>query len=197
MLAHPLPTTDFPHRCAQALRERGFVLPVVLVMLVVMSTVVLLMIRRGTVDERLAANVASVVTMDTGVNYALRTCERLIRTTISADPADKPNVRPALPATSATPLWRNPAEWTANAVVLPSDFYGPGVNAARCLIETADDELVGGEKGSDPLTKTPGNQLDIEHEFAKFRITAEASGPGRDGGDRLARSQSEMRIRTN
>jgi Tfp pilus assembly protein PilX len=197
MLAHPLPTTDFPQRCAQALRERGFVLPVVLVMLVVMSTVVLLMIRRGTVDERLAANVASVVTMDTGVNYALRTCERWIRRSTSGAILPPPSVAAAA-ATAATPPWRNPAEWTANAAVLPSDFYGPGISAARCLVEVANNELVGAGQDKFKWTyETAGNQLEVEYEFAKFRVTSEASGPGRDGGDRLARAQSEMRIRTN
>lgn len=189
-------------RFAARLRARGFVLPVVLVMLVVMSTVVLLMIRRGTIDERLAANVASVVTMDTGTNYALRTCERWIRRSTTGVILPPPTVAAALPTASA-PLWRDATQW-GSAAELPADFYGPGVDAARCLVEQGSAELVGAGAqpdgaGNDPFKEfkeTNDNQMAIEYEFAKFRITAEASGPGRDGV-RLARAQSEMRIRTN
>ena len=58
------------------LRARGIVLPVVLVMLLMMTVTVIFLMRRGTVDERIAFNVREVVSLDSAAQYALRTCER-------------------------------------------------------------------------------------------------------------------------
>lgn len=198
MQSQPVFPTSEAASVATGLRARGFVLPVVLVMLVVMSTVVLLMIRRGTVDERLAANIASVVTAESGGNYALRTCERWVRASRLGLIDPPPTVAPAAQG-AATPTWRIAAQW-ANAAELPSDFYGPGVDRARCLVEAAPGDLMG--NGDTPqekseLDKSTVNQLPTTYVFAKFRITAEAQVPGRDGGVRLARAQSEMRVKTN
>lgn len=56
-------------------RQRGIVLPVVLVMLLMMTVTVVFLMRRGTVDERIAFNVRQVVSLDTAAQYALRRCE--------------------------------------------------------------------------------------------------------------------------
>lgn len=181
---------------AVRLRARGFVLPVVLVMLVVMSTVVLLTIRRGTVDERLASNMASVVTMESGANYTLRFCERWIRRAIATGEAAAFPDRPAaVAATAAVPSWRDPTVW-GRAELLPAEFSGRGVDEGRCLFEDAAAELVD-SKQAGGLEEQPANgSAPIEYTFAKFRITAEARGAGPQGL-RIARAQSELRIRTN
>ena len=57
-------------------RTRGIVLPVVLVMLLLMTVTVIFLMRRGTVDERIAFNVREVVSLDSAAQFALRTCER-------------------------------------------------------------------------------------------------------------------------
>ena len=56
-------------------RQSGIVLPVVLVVLVVVTTLVLTQVRRGTVDERLAGNWSRSISGETGAESTLRWCE--------------------------------------------------------------------------------------------------------------------------
>ncbi len=178
------------------LRQRGIVLPVVLVMLLLMTTVVLYLMRRGTIDDRLAANARTITTMDTAAQYTLRWCELWIWT---SPPGVQPqNNRPSpprtvvAPAATATAAWIA-EDWTNNAVTVPAQDLGvPDVNSARCLIEDAQAELV---VGSD-ATADGGNRLEFANTWRKYRITAEVRAPG-PGGDRFARAQSEVRMNVN
>jgi Tfp pilus assembly protein PilX len=98
------------------LRQRGIVLPVVLVMLLLMTITVLFLMRRGTVDERIAFNVREVVSLDSAAQYALRTCERH--------------------------LWCSPPGFTPGADCPPPPNVlaacGPGDARAHCIARCAD-----------------------------------------------------------
>jgi len=154
--------------------SRGFVLPVVLVVLVVMTTVVLFNIRRGAVDERLATNVRQFVTMETAATYALRYCEIMLTVSPPGRAAlpglpDPPNVV-AAPPSNGPPAWRQWANWNITPVGLPNPC-----------------ELV-------VLSTTPNvanNATDVPPNWQKYRITAEVQGVG------VARAQSELRISLN
>jgi len=95
--------------------ERGVVLPVVLVMLLLMTITVLFLMRRSTVDELLASNVRQIVTLETATQFALRSCERWLWVSVpglaprAGDP-DPPAVvtAPAPTATAAGPLHAAP-----------------------------------------------------------------------------------------
>jgi Tfp pilus assembly protein PilX len=179
---------------SERLTQRGIVLPVVLVMLVLMTTVVLYLMRRGVVDERMAANVRGLTTVDTAAQYALRWCELWLWTSPpgivpQTGRPNPPRTMPA-PANTATAAWRVDASWTNNEVTLPAAALGlPDVTDARCLIEDASAEL----ELDSGLT---GNRLVFANTWRKFRVTAEVGGPG-PGGVRVARAQSEVRMNVN
>jgi len=170
-------------------RQRGIVLPVVLVMLLLMTITVLFLMRRGTVDELLAANVREITTLETAAQFALRSCERWLAVSVPGlqprpgDP-DPPPVVPA-PAAAANAAWRTNANWTGSGVTLPAGRFGPGVTAVRCLIEdaTAELELVTG------LTRNIPTGMTLEPDWRKFRITAEVVG-----NNVIGRAQSEVRM---
>jgi Tfp pilus assembly protein PilX len=183
---------------SQRLTQRGFVLPVVLVMLVLMTTVVLYVMRRGVVDERMASNVRGITTVDTAAQYALRWCELWVWTSPPgiAPETGRPNPPRTMlaPVSTATAAWRNSDNWPAGvadrSVALPATAMSvPDVTAARCLIEDASAEL---ELGPE-LT---GNRLEFANTWRKYRLTAEVEAPG-PGGQRLARAQSEIRMNVN
>lgn len=180
--------------------QRGIVLPVVLVMLVLMTTVVLFLSRRSTTDERLAANVRGAVTLDTAAQYVLRWCEMRVWLSppgVVPRPGDPPPLpaRPAPPATSP-PAWSVAANW-ANAADFPPGDLAPNLNigTAQCLIEDARAELdLVGE-----FDRSGGNSLKQEHSavdndniWRKYRITSEVTG-NTAGVMLFARAQSEVR----
>lgn len=190
--------TAFDH-----LRQRGIVLPVVLVMLVLMTSVVLYMMRRGAVDERMAANMRGNTTAEAAAAYALRYCE----TALWQRP---PGVQPAAGVTDNpvptvdAPASGNPAAWQVDAlwndanrrITLPASLLGanmPDITQAWCLIEDATAEL-------DPapielVSNTSGAPVQ-ENTYRKFRVTSEVRGPGA-GIERVARMQSEVRMFVN
>jgi len=117
--------------------SRGFVLPVVLVVLVVMTTVVLFNIRRGAVDERLATNVRQFVTMETAATYALRYSEIMLTVSPPGRAAlpglpDPPNVV-AAPPSNGPPAWRQWANWNITPVGLPNPLHATVVLAPDLL----------------------------------------------------------------
>jgi Tfp pilus assembly protein PilX len=175
--------------------QRGIVLPAVLVMLLLMTVTVIFLMRRGTVDERIAFNVRQVTTLDTATQFALRTCERLLWVsppgvpTVTGQPAP-PGVVVA-PASGDAAAWRVAANWTGNAVTLgdPTEvvtLFGGGIASARCLFEDAVAEL-------DVINDTPAgaaNALLPANAWRKYRITAEVVGTSGTVG----RAQSEVRL---
>jgi Tfp pilus assembly protein PilX len=170
--------------------ERGIVLPVVLVMLVLMTITVLFLMRRGTVDELLASNVRQVTTLDTAAQFALRTCERFLWVSPPgiAPAAGDPNPPPVVvaPAANATAAWLVNANWTNSGVTLPAADFGPGVTAARCLYEDASAEL---EINVGNVSNT-STGLNLDGTWRKYRITAEVQG----NGNTFSRAQAEVRM---
>ncbi len=171
-------------------RRRGIVLPVVLIMLVLMTTVVLFLVRRGTVDERLAANVRGLTTLETAAQYGVRWCEAWIwRLPPGVQPpagvTELPPRVMAAPASNQTAAWRVDANWTNESVDLSGAAAGlPDVTSVRCLIEDARGEL-------EVLPVSPtGNPLADPDSWRKYRVTVEVQGVG----GRVARAQSEFRM---
>jgi len=169
--------------------ERGVVLPVVLVMLLLMTITVLFLMRRSTVDELLASNVRQIVTLETTTQFALRSCERWLWVSVpglaprAGDP-DPPAVVTA-PAPTATAAWRVGANWTDFGVTLPAARFGAGVTAVRCLFEDATAEL----ELLTSLTPTTATGMTLEPDWRKFRITAEVVGD-----NTVSRAQTEVRM---
>jgi Tfp pilus assembly protein PilX len=171
------------------MRERGVVLPVVLVMLLLMTITVLFLMRRSTVDELLASNVRQIVTLETATQFALRSCERWLWVSVPglAPRAGDPDPPPVVtaPAAAVTSAWRVGSNWTDFGVTLPADRFGAGITAVRCLFEdaTAELELV------TSLTATTATGMTTEPDWRKFRITAEVVG-----NNTVSRAQSEVRM---
>ncbi len=163
-------------------------LPVVLVMLVLMTTAVLFMMKRSTLDERLAGNVRAIVTTETTANHILRYCELVLWHFPPGVSATPPPLVVA-PSSGGTAAWQSAANWApANTIAFPATELGAGVTAARCLIEDASAEL-------DVLV---ADGMDPAVDWRKYRITAEAVG----ASDVLslapvARAQSEVRMWVN
>jgi len=171
-------------------RQRGIVLPVVLVMLLLMTITVLFLMRRGTVDELLASNVRQVTTLDTAAQFALRSCERWLWVSPPgiAPAAGNPNPPPLVtaPAAASTAAWRDNTNWTNSSVALPAADFGAGVTAARCLFEDATAEL---EINVGNVSNT-STGLNLDGTWRKFRITAEVVG----NGNTFSRAQAEVRM---
>jgi hypothetical protein len=182
--------TRTPSR-AGADRARGFVLPVVLVMLMVLTVVAALLIRRGTLDERMAAGTRATVTVDTAATYALRYCERWVLLSppglepLPGRPAPPQSV--SSPPAAGPPAWRQPSLWSAAVTLNPSDL-GAEVQSARCLIEEATGEL-------ETMPTDPANNagLRLEDNFRKYRLTVEVQGAGLWSG-MVSHAQSELRV---
>lgn len=185
------------------LRQRGIVLPVVLVMLVLMTSVVLYMMRRGAIDERMAANMRGNTTVDAAAAYTLRFCETALwQRPPGVEPAAgvTDNPVPSVPA----PPTGNPAAWQVDAlwndanlrITLPNSLLGanmPDVTQAWCLIEDATPEL---DPAPIELASNVSGAPVQDNTLRKFRITAEVVAPGA-GVDRVSRMQSEVRMYVN
>lgn len=183
-------------RLAPAQRMMGVVLPVVLVVLTVLTGLVVTQIRRGAVDERLAANTRESVQLDNSVQTVLRWCEARITL------APQNTAMVTAPTTAVYPPWGPlSANWTTTANNL--DFSGganllPGLNAdPSCVIENATCELAPPISPTGQVTASicAGNG-DLDPRWRKFRITARVATPAPDmiGGNRFTFAQSELRL---
>ena len=120
---------------APARRMIGVVLPVVLVILTVLTGLVITQVKRGTTDERLAANARETVMLDNAVQTTLRWCEwRVI---------DRPFNTINVAGTAATPAWKLAANWNdANSLNFTGTALLPGINGdPTCVVEDATCEL--------------------------------------------------------
>lgn len=174
-------------------RTIGVVLPVVLVVLTILTGLVVTQIRRGAVDERLAANTRETVHLDNSVQTVLRWCEA--RVTL------EPQRTITVPvSTTAQTAWSASSPNWANASSL--DFAGAagllGLSAdPSCVIEDATCELAPpiSPTGQTGASTCPGNG-DLDPRWMKFRLTARALAPSPDfaGGSRAMFTQSELRL---
>lgn len=171
-------------------RMLGVVLPVVLVILTVLTGLVVTQVRRGTTDERLAANARESVLLDGAVQTYLRICEDAVMRT----PFNIVNVA----GNAATPAWRIAGNWAdANSLNVTGINLVTGMNGdPTCIVEDATCEL------QPPISPTGMNASGcngIDARWRKFRITARIriDAPDLPGGVREMMSQSELRLYTN
>ena len=122
----------------RAERQRGVILPIVLVVMMVVTTLVITQVRRGTVDERLAGNWSRVVSGETAAESLLRMCEHL---TINVDWKYAKWWYPSTTFT-ATPAWKVPfAQLDPTKVKVFTDTLPQGATSGYCVIENATSEL--------------------------------------------------------
>jgi len=173
-------------------KQRGVVLPIVLVVMMVVTMLVVTQVRRGTVDERLAANWGRAVSGQTTAESLLRYCEaRLFANKYQQAIAWKRSANllksENFPATAA---WAsNPA---ANQLItLAADVLPPGATG-MCVVEDATIELVGSAYQGRP----PGGSVGITDPYLwKYRLTLLVTFPDSTGFGRVTyRAQSEVRF---
>jgi hypothetical protein len=178
-----------PRRLALA-RHAGVVLPVVLVILTVLTGLVVSQVRRGTIDERLAANTRESVMLDDAAQTVLRFCEfRVVR---------RPQNTATANAVAGVAAWNVPANWTTATSSL--DFTGLGLTPGggaidpACVIEDATCELQAEVGRGGPMPGAGCNG--INHRWRKFRITSrvQIAAPDLPAGVRQTMSQSEVRL---
>lgn len=183
-------------------RAAGVALPIALVLLFAVTGLVATQVRRGMVDERLAANTRESVSLDSAAQLVLRWCEAWVVASTGDASVPRPVTIPAAQLGGSPPAkaaWRVATNW-ANATT--NEFTGATLPGAivfnRCLIENATEELNGAISNSNQL----GGKARDER-FVKFRLTAQvrtpapglpASEPGVPDGMRAAFVQSELRL---
>ena len=184
-------TSNLNSRRAPVARRRmiGVVLPVVLVILTVLTGLVVTQVKRGTTDERLAANARETVMLDNAVQTTLRWCEwRVI---------DRPFNTVNVAGTATTPAWRLAANWNdANSLNVTGSALLPGINGdPTCVIEDATCEL---QPPISPTGMNAGGCNGIDSRLRKFRITARVrlNAPDLPNGWREMMAQSELRLYT-
>jgi hypothetical protein len=183
------PQPIFRHGLPVRRRMMGVVLPVVLVILTILTGLVVTQVRRGTIDERLAANTRESVMLEDAAQTTLRYCEWRV--------VQRPDNTAVADGAGGVPAWRVAANWTNTLNSL--DFSGLGMlganeaGAPACVIENATCELQP-EIGRTGLPADGCNG--IHPRWRKFRITARVllDAPDLPNGRRETLSQSEVRL---
>lgn len=161
------------------LKSRGFVLPISLILLVILTAVVASQLQRAILDERMAANSRENVVVDSAAQTVLRWCELQVTNTPDS------TVSVVAPARVDLAAWKDPANWVPAKTFTVTGVDLPGVKSHACLMERAEAELFSGISDSgDPAD--PGGR----DRWIKYRITArvERNANGFD------HAQSELRI---
>jgi Tfp pilus assembly protein PilX len=145
------------NRPAHPSSQRGIVLPLVLIMMVILTSLILTQIRRSTIDRQLAVNSRAYSLADSAVQTVLRKCEAYLLTA-----GDAPTLA------TGNPAWSNAAQWTANRLDLESDsrVAYPGVQTYGCLYENASAEMA----PSSTMSSLSAEQADDG--IRKYRVTA-------------------------
>ena len=131
--------------------QRGVILPIVLVVMMVVTTLVITQVRRATVDERLAGNWSRLVSGETASESMLRLCEHVV---INVE-RDRWDSKYQSTDFVNTPAWQVPlAQLDPTMIkVLTQDILDilpTRATAGRCIIENATSELLAvQDQGSD------------------------------------------------
>jgi Tfp pilus assembly protein PilX len=172
--------------------QKGVILPIVLVVMMVVTTLVLTQVKRGTVDERLAGNWSRLVSGETAAESLLRLCEHVVLN-VERDRWDNQYLSTYFQNTPAwkTPLAQlDPAKYkTFTANVLPA-----GASGGTCIIENATSELNAiMDQGSDTEhSGTAGSGMNPN--LRKYRFTTAVTfNDGTAFGGVTYRSLSEIR----
>jgi hypothetical protein len=167
------------HSKNKRINAAGFVLPVALILLVIITGVVATQMQRALLDERMAANSRENIVADSAAQTMLRWCE--LQLTNEPDSI----VSVTAPAKEASAAWKTSANWTAATTFTVTSASLPGVKEHGCLVERADDELLGGISDSgDPADPTGRAR------WIKYRITSRVERVS-EGYDY---AQSELRL---
>ena len=175
---------------ASSRTQRGVILPIVLVVMMVVTTLVITQVKRGTVDERLAGNWSRVVSGETAAESLLRMCEHL---TINVDWKYAKWWYPSTTFT-ATPAWKVPCAQLDPTKDVFTDTLPQGATSGYCVIENATSELgtvrdFTGENEQNQQVGAGKNANLMKHRFT----TAVTFADGTAFGGVKYLSQSEIR----
>jgi len=169
-------------------RQTGYLLPVVLTVLVIATGLMIALLRRTEVDERIAANTREVIGMDVAAQTVLRWCE----VQVTAAPRTVP-----VATAGAGAAFRDAANWSGTTSIgfTGSDLagiVGDGADAPRCIVEDATCDL-------QPPISDSGQVQDgcngIDGRWRKFRVTARVTTDQNVTGMRRVHfAQSELRL---
>jgi Tfp pilus assembly protein PilX len=166
--------------------QRGVVLPIVLIVMMVVTMLIVTQVRRGTVDERLAGNWSRAISGQTAAESVLRWCEAVVLNTESR------LWDGVLPSENfvATPAWRSNIQ--ANLIkTVPANDLPTGATVATCIIEDATNELGGDQFQGNTDMGTAGIR---DRYLRKFRFTTAVTFADATAfGNVTYRSQSEVR----
>jgi len=173
-------------------KQRGVVLPIVLVVMMVVTMLVVTQVRRGTVDERLAANWGRAVSGQTTAESLLRYCEAQLFANQFAQARNWKRSANVLKSENfpATAAWASgPA---ANQYIELQQDILPLNATGKCVVEDATIELV----GSNFQERPPGGTVGINDPYLwKYRLTLLLTLPDSTGfGSVIYRAQSEVRF---
>jgi Tfp pilus assembly protein PilX len=176
-------------------RERGFVLVMVLVLLVTLTLLVVSQVRQSAVSQNIAMNSSRYMQAETAAQSVLRFCEAAVMQSIG-QPQSVRVTTPGLRGTDPA-AWRDAAKWAASAVSFdPAQVTFPGVQNYSCLFEDATADLVPSMMANDvnpesgafvPVCEV---QAGMSPRLCKYRITARVT---LDQGRQL-HLQSEIRF---
>ncbi|MCS6944637.1 MAG: hypothetical protein RMK97_04370 [Sutterellaceae bacterium] len=162
----------------QRAHEKGVVLPLALVMLVVITLMAVVALRGVTTEERISANIRAAAIAFEQAELALRHCEQIAT---GADPLQLADAR--IDSTDVSgQAWRDPVSWTAANPKLqrvPSALYSDParvVSAPVCLLEEV----------RAPPAPTSGGTL-IPN--VAYVVTARGFGDGNEGFRTTVQSQ--------
>lgn len=154
-------------------------MPVSLILLVIVTGIVAVQLQRALLDERMAANSRENVIADTAAQTVLRWCELQL-----TNAPDSVVTLPA-PDRGQEPAWRVAANWQPATTFTVTGITLSGVRNHACLVEQADDELLGGISDTGDPTDPSGRSR-----WIKYRVTSRVERAN-DGFDF---SQSELRL---
>lgn len=168
----------FPtRRGPSAVRERGFVLIVVLVLLVSLTLLVISQVRQSGLSQNIAMNSSQYIQAETAGQSVLRYCEAAVMQSIG----QPESVRVTTPGVRGTDsaAWRTTDKWTASAVTFdPTAVVFPGVVNYSCMFEDATADLVPSLMAND-INAESGDfasvcevQPGMSPRLCKYRITA-------------------------
>ena len=159
--------------------NKGFVLPVSLILLVIITALVATQLQRALLDERMAANSRENIVADGAAQTVLRWCE--LQLTNAPDSI----VTVPAPGRGGSAAWKQAANWDPANSFTVTGVDLPGVQSHACLVERADGELFSSISDSgDPAD--PGGR----ERWIKYRVTARVERLS-GGFDQV---QSELRL---
>lgn len=169
--------------------QRGVVLPIVLVVMMIVTTLVITHVRRGTVDERLAGNWSRLISNQTVADTVVRYCELVV---LSKEMYGWDTLLPSAPFNvNGTAAWKS--NLAPNQIkTIPLADLPAGASGGTCIIENATSELELNRNQTGNSSQNSGSG--IEPNMRKYRFTAAVTFPDSTAfGAVTFRSQSEVR----